>query len=139
VRLAEELDQAQRLPATFMLLPPHSSSHQDVWTDITRMRTLNGAQYAGGREMHLCPLQFDIVDRLIVQHSMKGETVMDPFAGLMTVPVRALKLGRHGIGIDLAEAYWRDGVAYLEATEREAAVPTLFGAIDREHEAEDVA
>jgi hypothetical protein len=68
------------LPKTFMLLPPHSW-HPDVWTDITRMLTLNGAQSAGGRELHICPLQFDIVDRAIAQYSMPGETVLDPFAG----------------------------------------------------------
>jgi hypothetical protein len=28
--------------------------------------------------MHLCPLQFDIVDRLIEQFSMEGEVVFDP-------------------------------------------------------------
>jgi hypothetical protein len=33
------------------------------------MRTLNGEQAAKGREMHLCPLQFDIVDRLINRYS----------------------------------------------------------------------
>lgn len=53
VAIAEELDHLQRLPATFMLFPPHSW-HPDVWTDITRMRTLNGAQHAKGKEMHLC-------------------------------------------------------------------------------------
>jgi hypothetical protein len=72
-----------RLPVTFMLLQPQSW-HHDVWTDITRMRTLNGAQSAAGREMHLCPLQFDLVDRVITQFTMEGETVYDPFGGLMT-------------------------------------------------------
>jgi hypothetical protein len=42
-----------RLPVTFMLLQPQSW-HPDVYTDITRMRTLNGAQSAKGKEMHLC-------------------------------------------------------------------------------------
>jgi hypothetical protein len=41
-----ELDHAELLPATFMLLPPHSW-HDDVWTDVARMRTLNGEQHAG--------------------------------------------------------------------------------------------
>lgn len=123
--VAEELDHAQRLPATFMLLPPHSW-HPDVWTDITRMRTLNGAQAAAGREMHLCPLQFDIVDRLVTQFSMPGETVFDPFAGLGTVPLCAAKLRRRGIGVELNAAYFRDSVLFLQAMERELSVPTLF-------------
>jgi len=128
-RVAEDLDQLERLPPTFMLLPPHSN-HPDVWSDIIRMRTLNGAQHAAGRELHLCPLQFDIVDRAIVQYTMPGETVFDPFAGIGTVPYCAVKLGRKGLGVELNAGYWRDAKSYLEAAEREAAVPTLFDLID---------
>ena len=36
-----------------------------------------------------CPLQFDIVDRLIERYSNPGELVYDPFGGLFTVPLRA--------------------------------------------------
>jgi hypothetical protein len=115
----------QRLPVTFMLMPPHSW-HPDVWTDVARMRTLNMDQERRGREQHLCPLQFDIVDRLIVQHSMEGETVYDPFGGLMTVPVRALMLKRQGIACELNPVYWRDGVNYAAAAERESSTPSLF-------------
>jgi len=125
VRLGEVLDQHGKLPPTFALIPA-PSTHPDVWTDVTRMRTLNGLQYAKGRELHLCPLQFDIVDRAIVQYTHEGETVFDPFAGLMTVPYRAVKLKRYGIGVDLSTAYFRDGVYYCETAEREMAVPSLF-------------
>lgn len=132
--VTEAMDHAQRLPATFMLLPPHSW-HPDVWTDVTRMRTLNGAQHSAGREMHLCPLQFDIVDRLIVQFSMKGETVFDPFMGIGTVPLQAVKHGRRGLGVELNGGYFRDAVAYLEAAERELATPTLFDLLAAEEAA----
>ncbi len=53
VRIGEQLEATGRLPVTFMLLQPQSWS-DEVWTDITRMLTLNGAQSAQGREMHLC-------------------------------------------------------------------------------------
>jgi DNA modification methylase len=125
VALAEHIDKHGWLPSTFMLMPPQSW-HPDVWTDITRMRTLNGLQAAKGKEMHLCPLQFDIVDRLITQFSMPGEVVLDPFAGLGTVPYCAVKLGRAGSGIELNPWYFRDSIAYLKAAEAERAVPTLF-------------
>ena len=125
VRIAERVDASGWLPSTFMLLQPQSW-HPDVWTDITRMRTLNGAQAAKGKEMHICPLQFDIVDRCIEQYSMPGETVLDPFGGLMTVPYCALKLGRRGVGIELNNAYWLDGTAYCAAAVRDMSMPTLF-------------
>lgn len=123
VRLAASL--GYRLPVTFMLMPPHSW-HPDVWTDVARMRTLNMMQEAKGREMHLCPLQFDIVDRLIVQLSMEGETVFDPFAGLMTVPYCAVRLKRRAIGVELSATYFRDGISYVQAASRQVDVPTLF-------------
>lgn len=125
VRISETLDAIGRLPPTFMLLPPHSW-HEDVWSDVTRMLTMNTLQAAKGREGHLCPLQFDFVDRAILQFSMPGETVLDPFAGLMTVPYRALKLKRQGIGIELSPAYFLDGLAYVRAEAEHVPTPSLF-------------
>jgi hypothetical protein len=125
VRIGEHLEARGSLPPTFMLLPPQSW-HPDVWTDVTRMLTLNGSQAAKGKEMHLCPLQFDIVDRLVAQFSMPGETVFDPFGGLMTVPYRAVKLGRRGEGVELNAGYFLDGCAYVEAAAREINMPSLF-------------
>ena len=127
LELCERLDEMERLPSTFMLFPPHSV-HDDVWTDVARMLTLNGAQSAAGREMHLCPLPLDIVERAINQFSMPGEVVFDPFAGIGTVPLLAVKAGRRGLGVELSPRYWRDAVAYLEAEDRAAAIPALFDA-----------
>ena len=114
-----------RLPATFMLLQP-ASWHDDVWSDVTRMLSLNSAQSAAGRENHLCPMQFDIADRAMTQFTMPGETVLDPFSGLGTVPYRAVLMGRQGIGFELNSRYWADSVAYLRAAERKVSMPTLF-------------
>jgi hypothetical protein len=122
-----------RLPSTFMLLQPQSW-HEDVWTDVARMRTLNGAQHSAGRELHVCPLQFDIADRVITQFSMEGEVVLDPFSGIGTVPMRAVALGRKGYGIELATNYHLDGVMYVGESERKLAVPTLFDLLDMEEE-----
>jgi hypothetical protein len=129
VRISEVLDAQGKLPVTFMLLQPQSWS-DEVWTDITRMRTLNGAQSAKGKEMHLCPMQFDIADRAIEQWSMPGEIVLDPFGGLMTVPYRAVLKGRKGIGIELNPSYFLDGVGYCKAAEQEMAMPDLFAALE---------
>lgn len=128
VAVGEALDAKGALPSTFMALAP-GSHDPDVWHDVVRMRTLNGAQSAEGRALHVCPLQIDIVERLIRRYTNPGEVVFDPFGGLMTVPYCALKLGRRGLGVELNPDYWRDGVRYLEALERELATPTLFDLI----------
>lgn len=133
VALQEQLRNEKRLPVTFMLLPPQSW-HSDVWTDITRMRTLNANQYAKGRQMHLCPLQFDIVERSIEQWSNEGDLVLDPFGGLGTVAYCAVKAGRRGYSIELSPDYFADSVSYLEAAAQQASVPALFDLVGAEEE-----
>ncbi|WP_084401855.1 DNA methyltransferase [Sphingomonas hankookensis] len=113
------------LPRTFMSLAP-GAHDPNTWDDVVRMRTLNGEQARKGAEKHVCPLQFDIVDRLIQRFSMKDELVFDPFAGLGTVPLRAMALGRRGGGSELNPDYFRFATAYLTDAEREASIPTLF-------------
>lgn len=125
VAIGEHLEMQGRLPPTFMLLPPHSV-HPDIWSDVARMVTLNKEQSRSGQEMHLCPLQYDIVDRAIAQFTEPGETVFDPFGGLMTVPFRAVKLGRKAVGVELNPGYFLDGVKYVEAAARELSTPSLF-------------
>ena len=125
VKVGEALEGDGRLPVTFMLLQPQSWS-DEVWTDITRMLTLNGSQAAKGKEMHLCPMQFDLADRVIEQMSMPGEVVLDPFGGLMTVPYRAILKGRIGWGWELNPAYFVDGVSYCRAAAEEMSMPSLF-------------
>ena len=106
-----------------------------AWHDVNRMRTLNGEQTRKGLENHICPLQFDIVDRLIKRFSNPGEMVFDPFGGLFTVPYRALKLGRQGRASELNPGYFLDGIKYLQAMEREVSTPSLFDVLDSEAEA----
>jgi DNA modification methylase len=129
VRLGEELEAMAKLPTDFMLLQPQSWS-EEVWADITRMLTLNGAQSAKGKEMHLCPMQFDIADRAIAQWTNEGDIVFDPFGGLMTVPYRAIKLRRVGIGCELSPSYFLDGAAYCKAASDEMAMPSLFDTLE---------
>ncbi|WP_372174339.1 DNA methyltransferase [Xanthomonas axonopodis] len=129
VRIGEELEARGALPSTFMSLAP-GSHDPDVWHDVNRMLTLNGEQTRRGLENHICPLQFDIVDRLIQRFSNAGELVFDPFGGLFTVPYRALKLGRQGRAAELSTSYFMDGVRYLQAAEREMAMPDLFATLE---------
>ena len=129
VEMAEKLDKDGKLPASFMVVAPGSWC-DEVWDDINRMRTMNTLQVQRGKQMHVCPLQFDIVDRLINRYSNPGDLVFDPFGGLMTVPVRALHLGRRGIATELNNGYFRDGVGYLKEEEMKHNEPSLFDFIN---------
>ncbi|MGW8203003.1 DNA methyltransferase [Sphingomonas bisphenolicum] len=127
-------DTRGKLPRTFMALDP-GSHHPDVWDDVVRMRTLNADQVQKGREKHVCPLQFDIVDRLIERYSAKGDLVYDPFCGLGTVPMRAILSGRRGAGSELNPDYWAHSISYLREAEDQMAVPSLFDLLDLEQAA----
>ena len=129
VALAKKMDAEGRLPATFMVVAP-GSWNESVWDDINRMRTYNTTQSQRRKQLHVCPLQIDIVDRLIDRYSNEGETILDPFGGIMTVPTEAVKRGRRGIGIELNADYFRDGVGYLESADNQVGAPTLFDFIE---------
>lgn len=125
VALAKKLDADGKLPATFMVVAP-GSWNESVWDDISRMKTFNTTQSRRRQELHVCPLQIDIVERLLNRYSNPGDVVLDPFGGIMTVPTLAVQHGRYGIGVELNTDYFRDGVAYLKEADMEQGVFTLF-------------
>lgn len=129
IQLAEEMEAQNGLSREFSMLAP-ASSHPHVWSDINRMLTLNSEQKRRNLEMHVCPLAIPLVDRLIEQYSMPGELVFDPFAGIGTVPTRALKKGRKGAGVELNADYFRDAMKYCELAEQTLNVPSLFDLLE---------
>lgn len=129
VAIGEALESRGALPATFMSIAP-ASHDEGVWTDVNRMLTLNSEQKRRNQEMHICPLQFDIVDRIIARYSNPGDEVYDPFGGLMTVPLRAVKAGRRGYGSELNPGYWKDGCNHLKRQDDSMKIPTLFDELD---------
>ena len=122
---AERLLDAGRLSKTFETVPAQSWSPW-VWDDVSRMRTLNTTQSQRRLQMHVCPLQLDIVERVIERYSSPGDLVLDPFGGLMTVPDVAVKLGRRGYGVELNPEYFADGVEYCRSAEAKIGQLTLF-------------
>jgi len=134
VHFAEFLESKNKLPKTFMAIDPVSKKEW-IWDDVTRMRTLNSKQSQKKRQMHICPLQLDIVERLIERYSNKGDVVFDPFGGIQTVPYCAIKMGRFGLSTELNYDYWKDGLSYLREAELGVLSPTLFDLIEMEVEA----
>lgn len=78
-----------------------------VWYDIDYSRTLN---YRSGRqnddEKHICPLQLDTIERVILLYSNKEETIYSPFGGIGSEGYQALKMGRKSISIELKQSYY---------------------------------
>jgi DNA modification methylase len=95
-----------------------------VWMDVKQSNTLNvRLAREAGDERHLCPLQLDVIERALVLWSNPGDTVLDPFAGIGSTGVMALRARRRFIGIELKESYFRHAVRYLNAEDRQ---PDLF-------------
>lgn len=125
VKRNEDKEKVGNLPGDHFLDPP-ISQHQAVLTDVNFMNGLNGKQRQRRLQNHTCPLGFDIVNRLIRRFTNEGEIILEPFAGLYTVPYCAMKLGRRAYGIELADEYFRDGLKYCKEADFMAQQPTLF-------------
>jgi DNA modification methylase len=67
---------------------------------------------------------------VINRYSNPSELVLDPFGGLGTVALEAMRLGRRGYTIELNADYFRDAVGYLKAEEEQQAMPTLFDLLE---------
>ena len=130
VKLCEELDKQGKLSSRYMMMGVSAWDDEFVWDDISRTRTLNLTQKNNRKQAHLCPLQIDIVERIIARYSNEGEVVYDPFAGIFTVPSIAVKMKRYGYGTELNEQYFRDGVDYCQQAETDIDTPTLFDFLD---------
>ncbi|MBW3637020.1 MAG: DNA methylase N-4 [Armatimonadetes bacterium] len=113
------------LPKTFFADPPRTDN-PDVWDDVTFMRCLNANQMAGGKQKHICPLPFDIVERTIELYSNPGDLILEPFMGIGTVPYVAIKKDRRAYGIELNSEYFANAVRYCRDAEAEALAPSLF-------------
>ena len=92
-------------------------------------RTLNLNQVNAKKQKHVCPLQLDIIERLIIRYSNERDVVLDPFGGVMSVPYSAVNLNRYGIGIELSSEYFADGLKYLQDVEAQISAPRLFDAL----------
>ena len=82
-----------------------------VWEDI---RITNVLQYTTARdqhdEKHICPLQLDVIERLILLYSNEGETVFSPFGGIGSEGYQAIKMNRKSISIELKQSYFNVNV-----------------------------
>lgn len=114
-----------------------------VWMDIRQTATLDGNEGKGvvkdaEDEKHLCPLQMPLIERCVQLWSNPGDLVFDPFGGIMSTPVGAIRHKRRGLAIELKPSYWRQGVGYLKREEVLVDRPTLFDYAESE-EAESAA
>lgn len=100
-----------------------------VWSDVDEFDVLDGARHAkeAGQEKHVCPLQLQVIARLVRLYSnpvsvQPDVTVLDPFAGIGSTGWVCLggktadgpiESPRNFVGFELKESYHAAALKYL--------------------------
>lgn len=88
---------------------------ESAWTDINETDTLNVRGTKGdGDTKHICPLQLQVIRRLIMLYTKPGELVFSPFAGIGSEGVEAVKAGRRFYGCEIKPEYHATAIANIE-------------------------
>lgn len=94
-----------------------------VWMTVNQTRVLNvQAAREAQDERHICPLQLDVIERVLVLWSNPGDVVLSPFMGIGSEGVCALRAKRRFVGVELKGSYFKEAVGYLEAEDKQASL-----------------
>lgn len=90
-------------------------------------------------EKHVCPLQLDVIERLLTLYSNPGDKVLTPFMGVGSEVFQALEMGRFAIGTELKPSYYRQAKKNLESVGKviQTEVGGLFDDQDADEETWD--
>ena len=101
------------------------------WGDIRETNTLNVKEARSEEDTkHICPLQLDVIDRLVRLYSNPGEIVFSPFTGIGSEGYVSLQRGRRLYGCELKPEYHAQALKNLASAQRKHAADsrTLFDA-----------
>jgi hypothetical protein len=81
------------------------------WDDIRMSHFVdNDGSTEEDDEMHLHPLQLDVIDRACELWSNPGDSVFTPFMGVGSEVYGAISNGRRGVGVELKTSYYHQAV-----------------------------
>lgn len=90
------------------------------WDDIRETDTLNLKGTKGdGDTKHICPLQLEVIRRLVILYTNPGELVFSPFAGIGSEGFVALKNDRRFYGCELKPEYHATAIKNLDLAIRQ--------------------
>lgn len=103
-----------------------------VWDDIRSGRLLPYMEARDSEEeKHVCPLQLDVIERLLTLYSNPDDIVLTPFMGVGSEVCMAKAMGRRALGIELKPSYYRQALANLGRQIPDATYePTLLDEMD---------
>ena len=99
------------------------------WSDIRETHTLNVREAKNEDDTkHICPLQLDVIDRVVRLYTNPGEIVFSPFTGIGSEGYVSLQRGRRFYGCELKPEYHAQALKNLATAQRRHAQDsrTLF-------------
>lgn len=121
VTMRKQGDNPERISHTHETFPVDvwQNYASPVWMDIRQSDTLQKKSAREDKdERHICPLQLEVIQRCVELWTNPGDIVLDPFAGIGSVPYVAVTMGRRGIGIELKDSYYKQAKNNLEIAVR---------------------
>jgi len=106
---------------------PLGKNPGDVWK-ITNIKNGHPEKISDG---HPCQYPLKLVERLVTSMSRPGDIVLDPFGGVASTLVGAIKHGRIGIGAEINKKYYRLGEQRLETAMSEMKAVSKMKKADR--------
>lgn len=87
-----------------------------VWMDIRSGRLLPYEESKeNDEEKHVCPLQLDVIERLLTLYSNEGDVILTPFMGVGSEVYMSLRMGRKAVGSELKTTYYRQAKRNIQA------------------------
>ncbi|MDO4765164.1 MAG: site-specific DNA-methyltransferase [Eubacteriales bacterium] len=74
-----------------------------------------GAKKKDGEKIHPTQKPTELIEKLILDSTEKGELVLDTFMGSGTTAVAAIRTGRNFIGFEISEEYYQKAMKRIEA------------------------
>lgn len=97
-----------------------------IWKDIRETDVLDGYRAAreSDEEKHVCPLQLEVIRRLVRLYSnptsiQPDSTVLDPFDGIGSTPYICIEQERNAKGFELKESYFSQSLRNVEIARNE--------------------
>jgi DNA modification methylase len=107
-----------------------------VWMDIRTGRLMPYLESKENEEeKHVCPLQLDVIERLLTLYSNPGDKVLTPFMGVGSEVFQALEMGRFAIGTELKPSYFRQAKKNLESVGK--VIPMEVGGLFDDQDEDD--
>jgi DNA modification methylase len=82
-----------------------------VWYNVRETETLNTRAAKNDEDQrHICPLQLDLIDRVVRLWSNEGETVFSPFAGIGSEGYQSILNRRRFVGTEIKPEYHTEAI-----------------------------